>query len=93
VISRRTRRTTCGVIGVLLPVIALIQPASGQTSEQPSPGTSRSSAAAERLSLDTAISLAVAHNRDGLRRDRILVGRDRFQFHSRKASLNDSLRK
>jgi outer membrane protein TolC len=73
-----SRRTICGVIGALLPIIALIQPVSGQvapTAEAVSSASSQSTqsgqssqsrgagAAAERLSLDAAIALAVAHNR------------------------------
>jgi outer membrane protein len=68
-----SRRTTCGVIGVLLPMIALIQPASGQVaptvasvssaSSQSSQKGQNSSAPPERLSLDAAIATAVAHNR------------------------------
>ncbi len=80
-----SRRTICGVIGVLLPMIALIQPASGQVAptvgsasaassqssqngqssqnSQNSQSPESSGAPPERLSLDAAISLAVAHNR------------------------------
>jgi outer membrane protein len=50
------RRITPGVIGVLLPMLAFIQPAYGQA-------VAPNTAAPERLSLDAAIALAVAHNR------------------------------
>jgi outer membrane protein len=63
VISRRTTyRVVVIVITLLLPMIARIQPASGQPAAS-SQSTAQSTAAPERLSLDAAIALAVAHNR------------------------------